>query len=127
MKAINLIIMSIIFSSSAFAYQQAYVIRTTSGNVIVPLNRNNNQQNQQLKGQGLTFVTTVDQIDVTKEVDPTTQKEKETKTFKAWVRGCDRVALPSKKELEQSVHQGDHVEVRFNAPGSCTVIDWKKM
>jgi hypothetical protein len=123
---INLIIFSILMSVNAFAYQRAYVVRTTSGNVIIPLNRGNNQQSQALKGQGMTFVTTVE-IETKKEMDPTTQKEKEVKVYKSWVRGCDKVILPSKKDEEKRVNQGDHVELRFSQAGSCNVIDWKKM
>lgn len=125
MKQINVIFLILIMSGNAFAYQRGYVVRTTSGNVIIPLN-SGNQQNQQLKGDGMVFVTTVD-VQTKKETDPVTQKEVEKIILKSYIRGCNQVTLPSKKDMDKSVRQGDHIEIRFDQPGSCTVIDWKKL
>ena len=117
-------IFSLLFSYNSFAtryYNTQYGTVVNTGNGSSFLIPKQAQPTAAMKGQGVTFSNSV-QISEEKGEDG-----KMVKKYKVWINGCKLVALPEKKEEQKTLKNGDNVEVKFDAPGSCNVQDWRKI
>jgi hypothetical protein len=117
-------------SSSAFAYNSNYyplgnghVLNTPTGPVYIP--NAPRPANTPVGGQGVLFHTNI-KITSKTVTDPITKKDSVIKTYSAWVRDCNDVALPSNPSQEAVAHDGDRIELKFDRAGSCSVGGWKK-
>jgi hypothetical protein len=106
------------------------VYRTpVGGTIMMPPQANNSRS---LRGQGVTFSASVTVEETTVPNPeagpnfPNQPKDKKVKKYSAWLRNCGTVDLPSKPTEEPRVRTGDHVELRLEGMGSCTVSDWRK-
>jgi hypothetical protein len=95
------------------------------GNVIILPQNTNNQAQKPLQGTGMVFNSTV-KVATKTSVDPTTGKPVETKTFTTWIRNCGDVTLPTTKDDEKKLKEGDRVELKFDKDGSCVVASWRR-
>ena len=120
--------MLVILSSNAFAasnyyrYGNGFVVTTPNGSQVYMPNKTAPAV-APMTGQGVTFYS---DLIVTKEiVKQEKEKDKTVVHYSAWVRNCNTVILPSKSQYDQTAHNGQKIELKFERAGSCNVADWK--
>jgi hypothetical protein len=86
----------------------------------------------ELSGYGATFNSNIiieEKAQEMTKIDEKTGKEvkikEQKKIYKAWIRGCQNVELPEKRD-PFSIKNGERIKVRLSAPRSCSVADWEK-
>jgi hypothetical protein len=113
-------------SASAFIRSNSIIYRTPGGGaVIIPRSNSESNTQKNLQGAGMVFNGSV-KVSTETEEDPVTKLPKEKKIYKVWIRNCGDVTIPTTKDDESKIKNGDRVELRFDGTRSCNVASWQR-